>query len=106
MLDPPLSDTIVQALRDARKIHSLYTHQVAAINALDRGKNVIVSTSTASGKSVIYQVWKEELSDLLELMNFVQVPVLKFLEESTDATAIFIYPTKVRICRVTMAGAH
>lgn len=55
-LDPPLSKTIAQALLDARKIKSLYTHQVAAINALAQRKNVIVSTSTASGKSVIYQV--------------------------------------------------
>lgn len=52
----PLSDTISQALSDSRKITSLYTHQAAAINALSQGKDVIVSTSTASGKSVIYQV--------------------------------------------------
>ena len=56
MLEPPLSDTIAQALRDSRKITSLYTHQVAAIRALSQGRHVIVSTSTASGKSVIYQV--------------------------------------------------
>lgn len=55
-LDPPLSDAISLALRDSRKIESLYTHQVAAIRALSEWKNVIVSTSTASGKSVIYQV--------------------------------------------------
>lgn len=54
-LDIPLSDSISQALKDSRKITSLYTHQVAAINALSQGKDVIVSTSTASGKSVIYQ---------------------------------------------------
>jgi DEAD/DEAH box helicase domain-containing protein len=54
--DPPLSDPIVMALRDARRITTLYTHQANAIAALSRGKNVIVSTSTASGKSVIYQV--------------------------------------------------
>ncbi|TCD65415.1 hypothetical protein EIP91_002714 [Steccherinum ochraceum] len=76
-LDAPLSDTVKQALLQARKISSLYTHQVASINALMQSKNVIVSTSTASGKSVIYQV-----------------PLLTFLEENTDATAIFIYPTK------------
>ncbi|KAH9901228.1 DEAD/H helicase [Cubamyces lactineus] len=76
-LDPPLSEAISQALRDSRKITSLYTHQVAAINALGQGKNVIVSTSTASGKSVIYQV-----------------PLLQFLETDPHSTAIFIYPTK------------
>ncbi|KAI0928397.1 hypothetical protein AcW1_005652 [Taiwanofungus camphoratus] len=76
-LEPPLSDTILQALRDSRKITSLYTHQVAAITALSDRKNVIVSTSTASGKSVIYQV-----------------PVLRFLEEDANSTAMFVYPTK------------
>ncbi|KAH9930993.1 P-loop containing nucleoside triphosphate hydrolase protein [Fomitopsis serialis] len=76
-LDHPLSETIAQALRDSRKITSLYTHQVAAIRALSESKHVIVSTSTASGKSVIYQV-----------------PVLRFLEEDPTSTAMFIYPTK------------
>jgi DEAD/DEAH box helicase domain-containing protein len=61
VLDPPLSDTILQALRDSRKISVLYTHQVAAINAVMQGRNVIVSTSTASGKSVIYQVRSSQM---------------------------------------------
>ncbi|KIJ17065.1 hypothetical protein PAXINDRAFT_111778 [Paxillus involutus ATCC 200175] len=76
-LDEPLSESIQQALREARKITSLYLHQTAAINAIARKKHVIVSTSTASGKSVIYQV-----------------PLLRFLEEDPSATAIFVYPTK------------
>ncbi|KAG2076017.1 DEAD H helicase [Suillus decipiens] len=77
LLAEPLSHTIQQALRESRNITSLYYHQAAAINAIAQRKHVIVSTSTASGKSVIYQV-----------------PLLKFLEENSDATAIFIYPTK------------
>ncbi|KAG1759683.1 DEAD H helicase [Suillus occidentalis] len=77
LLAEPLSHTIQQALRESRNITSLYYHQAAAINAIAQRKHVIVSTSTASGKSVIYQV-----------------PLLKFLEESSNATAIFIYPTK------------
>jgi len=39
----------------ARNISTLYTHQAAAINAIQEARNVVVSTSTASGKSVIYQ---------------------------------------------------
>ncbi|KAG6832721.1 hypothetical protein H0H92_012293 [Tricholoma furcatifolium] len=77
LLEPPLSASIVQALGNSRKITAFYSHQVAAIQALAKGKHVIVSTSTASGKSVIYQV-----------------PVLRFLEIDPTATAIFIYPTK------------
>ncbi|KIK63733.1 hypothetical protein GYMLUDRAFT_222021 [Collybiopsis luxurians FD-317 M1] len=76
-LDPPLSPRIQQALRSSRNITSLYSHQAAAISALDSGKDVIVSTSTASGKSVIYQV-----------------PLLQLLESDPQATAIFVYPTK------------
>ncbi|TDL27249.1 DEAD/H helicase [Rickenella mellea] len=76
-LEVPLSKTIEQALHDSRNITTLYTHQAVAINALRRGRNVIVSTSTASGKSVIYQV-----------------PVLTFLENDKVSTAIYIYPTK------------
>lgn len=57
-LEESLSEPITQGLQGARKISLFYTHQVAAINALDKGKHVIVSTSTASGKSVIYQVCK------------------------------------------------
>ncbi|EMD38568.1 hypothetical protein CERSUDRAFT_82843 [Gelatoporia subvermispora B] len=76
-LEVPLSDEIQQALSASRKIMSLYIHQVAAIDALAQGKSVIVSTSTASGKSVIYQV-----------------PVLKALQEDHQSTAMFIYPTK------------
>ncbi|KAG1835727.1 DEAD H helicase [Suillus variegatus] len=77
LLAEPLSHTIQQALRESRNITSLYYHQAAAINAIVQRKHVIVSTSTASGKSVIYQV-----------------PLLKFLEENSNATAILIYPTK------------
>ncbi|PIL23843.1 hypothetical protein GSI_13594 [Ganoderma sinense ZZ0214-1] len=76
-LYPPLSETISGALRDSRKITALYAHQVAAINSLTQHRHVIVSTSTASGKSVIYQV-----------------PLLQSLEADPDTTAIFVYPTK------------
>lgn len=65
--NPSLSPTIVKALHDSRKIISLYSHQAAAIDAIAQGKNVIVSTSTASGKSVIYQV--------PTLFNFLQFDV-------------------------------
>ncbi|KAF5386879.1 hypothetical protein D9615_001687 [Tricholomella constricta] len=77
MLEPPLSSSISQALIESRQISALYAHQVAAIHAIAEGRHVIVSTSTASGKSVIYQI-----------------PVLRFLEDDPYATAIFIYPTK------------
>lgn len=62
----------------------LYTHQAEAINQLDQGYNVVVATSTSSGKSMIYQI-----------------PILRALFEWHEAgargdcpTAIFIFPTK------------
>ncbi|KIY43668.1 P-loop containing nucleoside triphosphate hydrolase protein [Fistulina hepatica ATCC 64428] len=75
--DPPLPELIVQALNECRGIESLYSHQVASINAISQNKNVVVSTSTASGKSVIYQV-----------------PLLRNLLEDSNTRAIFVYPTK------------
>ena len=54
-LHPPMSQMISKALH-SRNIYSLYSHQVSAIESIRRGKHVVVSTSTASGKSVIYQV--------------------------------------------------
>ncbi|KAF9511370.1 hypothetical protein BS47DRAFT_1298934 [Hydnum rufescens UP504] len=76
-LDRALSQNIVEALHVARGVTGFYTHQAEAINGFWQGRHVIVSTSTASGKSIIYQV-----------------PILSALEEDHEATAIFIYPTK------------
>uniref|UniRef100_A0A8H7Y073 P-loop containing nucleoside triphosphate hydrolase protein n=2 Tax=Psilocybe cubensis TaxID=181762 RepID=A0A8H7Y073_PSICU len=70
-LNPPISDKITNAVLYSRNITTLYSHQVAAIDAIRRGKHVVVSTSTASGKSVIYQALaqdqKESLSQLLQI---------------------------------------
>ncbi|KAF9567647.1 DEAD/H helicase [Agrocybe pediades] len=76
-LDPPLSNNIANAVLNARNIKALYSHQVAAVEAVRKGKHVVVSTSTASGKSVIYQI-----------------PLLTFLEEDPYATAMLVFPTK------------
>ncbi|CAE6466970.1 unnamed protein product [Rhizoctonia solani] len=77
-LTHPISENVASALKMARGVTGFYSHQAAAINSIWDGKNVIVSTSTASGKSVIYQV-----------------PILCALEKDKDVTAMFIYPTKV-----------
>ncbi|KAG9125889.1 hypothetical protein FRC07_005747 [Ceratobasidium sp. 392] len=76
-LDRPLPSSVSCALESARSVTGFYSHQAEAINAIWSGKNVIVSTSTASGKSIIYQV-----------------PILCALQEDKDVTAMFIYPTK------------
>lgn len=72
-----LSQGLVNALYNTRGITQLYSHQAEAINNLYDGHNVIVSTSTSSGKSLIYQI-----------------PVLHELEKNKLARAMYIFPTK------------
>ncbi|GAA5908045.1 hypothetical protein JCM5296_004364 [Sporobolomyces johnsonii] len=78
-LDHPLSPAVSEALLSAKGIPptSLYSHQAQALNALSRGSNVIISTSTSSGKSLIYQL-----------------PVVQALEADPEATALYVFPTK------------
>ncbi|KAJ3163222.1 hypothetical protein HDU86_002392 [Geranomyces michiganensis] len=73
----PLSEDLGRAIRTACGIESLYTHQAEAISAVESGHNVIVSTATSSGKSLIYQL-----------------PVLRALELDSQTRAMFIFPTK------------
>jgi DEAD/DEAH box helicase domain-containing protein len=72
-----MSQSLVNALYNTRNIEQLYAHQAEAINNLYEGHNVIVSTSTSSGKSLIYQI-----------------PVLHQLEQDIDTRAMYIFPTK------------
>lgn len=72
-----LSQALVNALYTAHNIEKLYSHQAEAINNLYDGHHVIVSTSTSSGKSLIYQI-----------------PVLHELERDPYTRAMFIFPTK------------
>ena len=72
-----LSQNLVNALYNSRGITQLYSHQAEAINNLYDGSNVIISTSTSSGKSLIYQI-----------------PMLHELEQDSNARGMYIFPTK------------
>ncbi|KAG4410965.1 hypothetical protein IFR04_015900 [Cadophora malorum] len=72
-----LSQDLVNALYNTKNITQLYAHQAEAINNLHAGHHVIVSTSTSSGKSLIYQL-----------------PVLHELEQDHSTRAMYIFPTK------------
>jgi DEAD/DEAH box helicase domain-containing protein len=72
-----LSSDLTNALLSARNILRVYTHQAKAMNDLWANRHVIVSTSTSSGKSLIYQL-----------------PVLDALERDPDVKALYIFPTK------------
>ncbi len=72
MLDPEL----VGVLRK-RGVERLYTHQVQAIENVLAGRNVVVVTPTASGKTLCYNI-----------------PVLQALLRDPEARAIYLFPTK------------
>ncbi|KAF5621257.1 DEAD DEAH box helicase [Fusarium sp. NRRL 52700] len=72
-----LSQDMVNALYNSKGITQFYAHQSEALNSLHDGKNVVVSTSTSSGKSLIYQL-----------------PVIRALEEDYNSRAMYIFPTK------------
>lgn len=72
-----LSQDLVNALYNAKGITQFYAHQSEALNGLHEGSNVVVATSTSSGKSLIYQL-----------------PVLYALEKDFNSRAMYIFPTK------------
>ena len=72
-----LSQDLVNALYNTKNITQFYAHQAEAINNLHDGHNVVVATSTSSGKSLIYQI-----------------PVLHELEKDHQSRAMYIFPTK------------
>ena len=74
-LERPLPENVQKVLLN-RKIQ-LYTHQAQAINQVRAGKNVVVATPTASGKTLAFNI-----------------PVLEALTEDKKATALYLYPTK------------
>jgi DEAD/DEAH box helicase domain-containing protein len=75
MLDVPLDETLNAYLRQ-KGIH-LYSHQCDAINHARAGKNVIITTPTASGKTLAFNI-----------------PVFEGLVHNPDMRALYLYPTK------------
>src|ERR1700682_3917982 len=61
----------------AKGIRRLYTHQAAAAEAVHAGKNVVIVTPTASGKTLCYNL-----------------PVLNAVLENSDPRALYLFPTK------------
>ena len=71
-----LHPTLSEAL-ERRGIHDLYAHQADAYAAAARGDDVIVTTGTASGKTLAFNL-----------------PVLDALAADRHARALYLYPTK------------
>ncbi len=74
-LEKPLPENISNYLQN-KKI-KFYSHQAEAINKARQGKNVIITTPTASGKTLAFNI-----------------PVFDALERDKKATALYIYPSK------------
>ena len=55
----------------------LYEHQADSFNAIRDGENIIITTPTASGKTLAFNL-----------------PIMQTMIEDRDATALYIYPAK------------
>ena len=75
-LDKSLPAILVECLKESGHL-PLYCHQAEAINCSREGRNVIVATPSASGKSLCYYI-----------------PVLEAVLTETGSRALFLYPTK------------
>lgn len=71
-----LDSRLKGALQD-HGIRSLYSHQAAAIDAILQGRNTVIVTPTASGKTICYNV-----------------PVLDAVLKQQDSRALYLFPTK------------
>jgi DEAD/DEAH box helicase domain-containing protein len=60
-----------------RKLIKLYSHQTEAVNKIRQGKNVVIVTPTASGKTLSFNL-----------------PVFEALYKDKAATALYLYPAK------------
>jgi DEAD/DEAH box helicase domain-containing protein len=67
---------VVRAFHD-RGIEAMWSHQLAAANLAHDGRHVVLSTGTASGKSLAYQL-----------------PILTALKANSRARALYMSPTK------------
>jgi len=61
----------------AKGVRQPYTHQAEAAESVHAGRNTVVVTPTASGKTVCYNL-----------------PVLNAILENTDTRALYLFPTK------------
>jgi DEAD/DEAH box helicase domain-containing protein len=75
-LDNPLHPSL-EACLESLAISALYSHQAKALNAIFAGRNVIIATPSASGKTLCYHL-----------------ATLDALVHDKDSRALYIFPTK------------
>ena len=74
---PPSMDPRILPALEKHGIHQLYTHQADALQAVSEGKDIVIVTPTASGKTLCYNL-----------------PVLNAILHNPDARALYLFPTK------------
>ena len=74
---PPAVDPRLRAALDKRGIARLYVHQADAFDQIAAGRNVVIVTPTASGKTLCYNL-----------------PVLDLVLRDPGARAMYLFPTK------------
>ncbi len=74
---PPEVDEKIRKALESRGIKRLYSHQYESYRKIRSGKNVVIVTPTASGKTLSYNL-----------------PILQSLTEDRDAKAMYMFPTK------------
>ncbi|MCR4394125.1 MAG: DEAD/DEAH box helicase, partial [Dehalococcoidales bacterium] len=75
-LDHPLAKPLEKCLDDNGFL-PLYSHQAEAVNLVRQGKNVMIATSSASGKTLCYNI-----------------PVLETMLNEKSCRALYLFPTK------------
>ena len=74
---PELIDPRLRAALESRGVRQLYTHQAASLEFALSGRNVVVTTPTASGKTLCYNA-----------------PVLSTVLADPATRALYLFPTK------------
>jgi DEAD/DEAH box helicase domain-containing protein len=74
---PPGIHPALREVLEERGIFSLYTHQAESFRCIRDGKNIVVVTGTASGKTLCYNL-----------------PVLDAMLDDHESSALYIFPTK------------
>ena len=74
---PVGTDDHLRDILSARGISQLYTHQAAALEHVLAGRNVVITTPTASGKTLCYNA-----------------PVLGSILRDASTRALYLFPTK------------
>ena len=85
---PDAIDPRLRAAFEARGVRQLYTHQAEAFAHIAAGRNIVVTTPTASGKTLCYNL-----------------PVLDRILKNPSTRALYLFPTKA-LAQDQMAELH